>query len=112
MTERVHELQAIGIDLGQRSVIDLAREVELDRVRAELAALKSRPKRVRGPSPFTQSDVTRVVKGVQAGGASVGKMEITKDTITVEIGKAADDAGALDASVVALHRIAALRRVK
>jgi hypothetical protein len=47
----------------------------------------AKPNRER-KSGFTQAAVTRAVKGVKATGVEVGKVEITKDKITVEIGKA------------------------
>jgi hypothetical protein len=49
--------------------------------------LERRSKRKRGPAAFKQADVTRAVKGVQATGAPVGKVEVSKDKITVEVGK-------------------------
>jgi hypothetical protein len=86
MTERIcHHLEAIPLTTG------------------------STPERKRG---FSQSAVERAVKGVKATGAEIGKVEITNDKITVEIGGKADDDGARDASLVAMDRIAALRRVK
>jgi hypothetical protein len=73
-----------------------------------LAELGRKSKRTRGPSTFTQAAVTRAVKGVQATGAPVGRVEVTKDKITVEVGKA-EDGDARDARVVAMDRIAAMR---
>ena len=70
------------------------------------------PKRRKRKPGFTQAAVTRAVEGVKSTGAEIGKVEVTRDKITVEIGGKADDDGARDASLVAMDRIAALRRVK
>lgn len=42
----------------------------------------------RGPCAFTQSDVTRAVKGAKAAGLPVARVQIGKDgSITIETGK-------------------------
>jgi hypothetical protein len=56
---------------------------------AEDAKAAVEAERKRNPG-FTQAAVTRAVKGVKATGAAVGKVEITKDKITVEIGTEAE----------------------
>jgi hypothetical protein len=37
---------------------------------------------------LSQADVTRAVKGVKAADAEVRKVEVTRDKVTIEVGKA------------------------
>jgi hypothetical protein len=74
----------------------------------------TRPKRK--PQPKSQNTLIKTAKRNDLsikrlnpdGSVEIGKVEVTKDKITVEIG--AGDGGARDASVVAMDRIAAMRR--
>lgn len=46
----------------------------------------------RGTATFTQSDVTRAVKGAKAAGVDVARIKIAKDgTIEIDTGKPADE---------------------
>jgi hypothetical protein len=89
MSERGHHvLEAIGITIGGASE---AVAVERKRHEESLeAAIEAERKR-----KFTQTDVTRVVKGVQVTGAQVGKVEVTREKITVEVGNGEQPEGVL-----------------
>lgn len=67
-----------------------------------IATLERKPKRTRGPCAFKQTDVERAIKAVKAAGASVGKVEVTKDKITVEVGKGEVDEGEQPENVLPL----------
>jgi hypothetical protein len=69
MTEhKHHELKALDLVVGE---VERKAAVEAERKRK-----------------FTQTDVTHAVKGVQVTGALVSKVEVTREKITVETGKA------------------------
>lgn len=97
MTERIcHPLVADDLVIGQAST-----------EAAVKAAIEAERKRIADAKP-KQADVERAVKGVKAAGVPVSKVEVSRDKITVEVGKADDDGMARDASVIAMDRIAAM----
>jgi hypothetical protein len=71
---------------AEDAVIHVPPDRYLKCIEADLACAEKRlaERKRRGPSPFTKSQVTTAIEGVQATGVQIAKVEVTREKITVE----------------------------